>query len=137
MSATNLPEETPSEERSNVRPLLIILIVLCSYYIIGYALRLDERDRMEARIVAQREANAEALARNALLRDELAGASRPTHIDEIARKVLDMAKPNDVLLVPIDLVDEAAEAAAVEAAAEEASTDPLWRQWLELFVPLD
>ena len=137
MSAITPPEPSPTQERPSVRPLLIIMISLCSLFIISYALRLDERDRIELQIIDQRDENMEAAARTALLAKELADAAQTAHVDEIARTVLDMAKPDDVKIVPVNLVDEAGSMAEAPFGSLPASDDPVWRQWLELFVPLE
>ncbi len=133
MSATQLPEQAPIDPpRSSVRPLLLLLIGLCSLFIITYALRLDARDKVEAALAQQEQINAQALARSAALEKQLAGASKPSYMDEIIRTYLHLVKPNETRLVPV--VSGTVAAAAAPAAAP-LPLLPIWRQWTEFLFP--
>ena len=133
MSATQLPEQAPIRPpRSSVRPLLLLVIGLCSLFIITYALRLDERDNVEAALVQQEQINAEAFARSAALEKQLAGASKPSYMDEMIRTYLHLVKPNETRLIPVG-GGTAADAPAPEAAP--APLLPIWRQWTEFLFP--
>lgn len=133
MSATQFPEQSPlPQPRSSVRPLLLLLIGLCTVFIVTYALRLDARDRVEAELVAQQQANLQAEARGAALEKQLAGASKPSYMDEIARTKLHLVKPNETRLIP---VGGGLAVAAPAATAPSAALLPIWRQWVDFLFP--
>lgn len=137
MSASNPIEPLPSEERNDPRPLLVLLIVLCSILVVTYALRLDERDRVEEAIAAQTAANEDARARSAELRDTLEKVNRPAHLELIIRGFLGLGKEGDIRLVPVDAPDLPMLGAPAPdvAAAPSGESAPVWRQWLTLFLP--
>ncbi len=136
MAAGPAPEQTPVAAReASPRPLLFLLIAICTILVVSYAMRLDERDRVEAAIVAQQQANAQAVAREAALLEELALASRPSHLDEIARTHLNLGKPGEVRLVQIDAPQESGTGGAGAAWDGAVSVPPIWQQWLEFVAP--
>lgn len=134
MSATPSPEAS-AEERSSSRPLLILLIALCTMLVVTYATRLDERDSVQAAIVEQQELNEQARVRTAALQKELENVARPAYVDEVARRSLGLGKEGDVVIVAVagPAVAAAEPGAAVRAPAT--LQQPIWRQWLTLFTP--
>jgi hypothetical protein len=136
MAAGNLPEEAPAPAPTpSARPLLMVLIAVCSILVFTYALRLDERDRMEAAIAVQQAANQEALARGARLQEELAQTTNPSFMEYFVRGVLLKGKEGEVRLVVVD--GPVTAAAAAQAASMEGArlSLPVWQQWVELLVP--
>lgn len=135
MAAAHLPEHaSPSEPAPSARPLLILLIGLCSIFVFTYALRLDERDRMEAAIAAQEAANAEASARGAQLQQDLATAAGPAFLDRMVRTYIQWGKTGETRYVPINAPLVPASASA-ETAGPAPSAFPIWRQWIDLLAP--
>lgn len=133
MTAPSSPE-IPAAERASSRPLLILLIAICTLMIVTYATRLDERDGVQAAIVEQQVLNEQARARTAALQKELLSVNRPSYVDEVARRDLGMGKEGDVVIVA---VAPPASAAAEQTTPAEtpALLQPIWRQWLTLFTP--
>lgn len=136
MAAGNLPEQAPAPTTApSARPLLIVLIAVCSILVFTYALRLGDRDRMEAAIAAQQAANQEAIARGARLQEDLAQVANPSFMEYFVRAVLLKGKEGEVRLVVVDgpaTAALAAPAAGVEAAPLRL---PVWQQWGELLAP--
>ncbi|MGL4650804.1 MAG: FtsB family cell division protein [Caldilineaceae bacterium] len=133
MSASPSPD-TPAEERSSSRPLLILLIAICTLMIVTYAARLDERDGVQGAIAEQRVLNEEAKQRTAGLQRELLSVNRPAYVDEVARRDLGMGKEGDVVIVAVTATGatDAGQSAREQAPA---LLQPIWRQWLTLFTP--
>jgi hypothetical protein len=136
MSATGIPNHidpsTVPPARSSVRPLLLLVIGLCLLFIVTYALRLEARDRMEAALVEQQQINEQAAARSAVLEKQLAGATKPSYMDKIARETLHLVKPNEVRLVP---VGGGVAQAAPTTPAQTSPLLPIWRQWVNFLFP--
>lgn len=132
MSASKPLDPLPREEHKDPRPLLVLLIVLCSIMVVTYALRLDQRDRIEASIVAQKAANAAAVARGAELEKNVAEANRPAYLDVFIRTYLGMGKSGDIRLVPVD-TPESGEVAAAPPPVAPVRMLPVWQQWVMLF----
>jgi hypothetical protein len=136
MPASKVLTPAPEEEvRKDPRPLLVVLIVLCAIFVVTYALRLDERDRVEAAIVAQKAANAAAITRGAELREILTQVTRPAYLDIIIRQFLGMGKDGDTRLVPVDAPGLATAAPVPLLETAPRYSGPVWRQWLTLFSP--
>jgi cell division protein FtsB len=137
MSAGNDTPSSPqlsAQQRRGARILLIALITLCFLFIATYALRLGERQRLEREIAAasaQLQTVQEANARlEALARD----AGGPATVDEVARNVLQMGKPDDVTYVGVDPTPAAAPP-PTPAPPPPPPPAPIWQQWLEFFLP--
>jgi cell division protein FtsB len=133
MSASPTPE-SQVEPRTSARPLLILLIAICTMLVVTYAARLGSRDDMQQEIVEQQLLNEQAKVRTAELQRELVEVKKPSYIDEAARGHLDLGKEGDIVIVAV----AAGQSSAVEdapPAAVPASWQPVWRQWLTLFTP--
>lgn len=123
-----------AEERPSSRPLLILLIALCTVLIVTYATRLDERDGVQVAIGEQQARNEEARARTAALQKELESVARPAYVDEVARRSLGLGKEGDVVIVAVGAPSATTSEAGVPLLAP-AGQQPVWRQWLILFTP--
>jgi cell division protein FtsB len=134
MPASPSPEATV-EERTSSRPLLILLIAVCTLLIVTYAARLDERDGIQEAIVAQQALNEQAIARSAALQQELTAVTRDSYIDQVARTQLGMGKEGDVVIVAVAPAPNAAPAEGQSPARPPTQWQPIWRQWLILFTP--
>jgi len=134
MSASPSPEPSVQPNGSS-RPLLILLIAICTLMIVTYAGRLGERDRIEADIAAQQIRNEEAKVRTAALQEELDKVTQPSYVDEIARTALGMGQEGDVIIVAVAPDTESPAQPMAPSQDEQAPWQPIWRQWLKLFTP--
>lgn len=113
--------------------MLVVLIVLCLIFIISYAARLGERQRMEKAIIAQETAIANAIVRQAQLEAELERVSSPAYVDEVARTVFQLGKEGETTFNGVVLSNPSP--APALSAPPQLYRDPVWRQWLELILP--
>lgn len=128
------PPQLHPQQRRGAHILLIALITLCLLFIATYALRLGQRRQLEREIAAaaaQLQTVQEANARLAALARDAGG---PATVDEIARNVLQMGKPDDVTYVGVDPTPAAAPPPAATPTPAPPPA-PIWQQWLEFFVP--
>jgi cell division protein FtsB len=141
MSAANDAPPSPQpdvqqdeRQRRGARILLVALIALCFLFITTYALRLGERRRLEREIAAasaQLQTVEEAHARLAAQARNAGGAAT---VDDIARNVLQLSKPDDVTYVGVDPTPAPVPPPAPTPPPAPPPA-PIWQQWLEFFVP--
>lgn len=137
MSTSNLPEHSQPDTPKDGRPLLVILIALCSIFVFTYALRLDTRDEIEAAIVAQQETNAAAVARTAQLEREYAQVEKPAHADTLIRTLLQMGKPGEQVLVGVSPPSVTGAVPLTAAPTLPHINRAIWEQWFHLLFPSD
>lgn len=137
MSAANDAPPSPPlspQQRRGARVLLIALIVLCFLFIATYALRLGQRQQVEREIAAAQEQLKTVEEANARLEQQARAAGGPATLDEIARDVLQMSKPDEVAYVGVDPTPAPAPPPA-PASPSPPPPAPVWRQWIEFFIP--
>ena len=113
--------------------MLVVLIMLCLIFVISYAARLGERQRMEDEIIAQETAIANAIVRQAQLEAELERVSSPAYVDEVARTVFQLGKEGETTFKGVLLSNSSPD--PVLNTQPQLYRDPVWRQWLELILP--
>ena len=132
MSTSNAPPNPSLARQPSRRPLLIILILLCTVFIVTYAARMGERRGLEAQIAAQEQSIQRAQEKNALLQSELQRANTPAFLDELVRTVFQMGKEGETLYVgvapPTPEVVQTPPPTLPPA-------DPIWQQWFTLVFP--
>ena len=131
--ASNVSNPSTSPQRRSVRPMLVVLIMLCLIFVISYAARLGERQRMEDEIIAQETAIANAIVRQAQLKAELERVSSPAYVDEVARTVFQLGKEGETTFKGVLLSNSSPD--PVLNTQPQLYRDPVWRQWLELILP--
>ena len=141
--ATLPPTELPAGDagapaiRRNLRPLLVVLILLCMLFVAGYIDRIRQREALEAEQVRWEERTAEAELRGLQLAKELAEIDSPAYLEKRARDDMGLTLPGEDVIVVLENRNAATEAEAAAAAsppaANELRTFPIWRQWADLF----
>lgn len=149
MSTTPSPDRTNSPS-PNRRVIILVLLIFCLLFVASYTTRLVRRAQLSAEVQAIEARIAQAKDQQAVLQSELGALNSPERLEEIFRNELDMAKPDDEVIVVLEdgsslagSPDETGETAAGNAGAlTEATAEgnltiqperPVWQQWVDLF----
>ncbi len=134
---------TPQQQTStdqprarNPRVLIVLFVILCGLFVAGYMERLAllENTRqqvadMSAQVAASRQRQAELLEEQNRVQD-------PAYLALRARDDIGLAPEGELMVVIYDGVPSPTAMPAITPTPAPASTtQPVWRQWLELIFP--
>lgn len=118
-----------SNPKRNPRILWTIVLLFCLLFAVTYGERLATKAYLEATLVRQRAAIAQAKQRHQALQQQLAYVQSDAYIEETARNELGMMLPGDELLVIVESPPRTL--AANEGVESMTVSPPFWQEWLQ------
>jgi len=124
------------ERRRNPRLLIVLFVVLCVLFVVGYMERLSALENMRQQVTDMSAQVTASYRRQASLQEELSRVQDPAYLALRARDDIGMAPEGELMVVIYDGKPQpTATPAPVQSTGRPPTSQPAWRQWLELIFP--
>ncbi len=123
--------------RSSASFAMLILLAIGIYFVVGFAKEVVHGQQLSADVSAEMQSNADLQQANARLTQEQQYYQSDGYAEFAARESLNLRKPNETIILPIQSTPTASDHSTIRPAAPSAASAPPsqanWQRWFSLF----